>query len=293
MSLCPSRRVVLVAGAALAACASRADPDLLAPLEAESGGRVGVFALDLSSGRSLGHRADERFAMCSTFKFILGGLVLARVDAGEERLDRLVRYGPEDLVSYSPATEPNAGAGVMSVGDLCAATIGVSDNTAANLLLATLGGPEGFTARLRRFGDATTRLDRLEPALNENAPGDLRDTSTPRALVETLRVFAFTDALSSGSRETLKDWMRQASTGLKRLRAGMPQRWDAGDKTGTSSNAQSNDVAFAVAPEGVSHGPLLIASLLNIPRPIGASADALHARIASIASATLIEGSRT
>ncbi len=262
---------------------SGASTDSFTHIEARTGGRIGVAALDMETGRMLGHRLDERFAMCSTFKWLLAGLILQRVEQGEEQLNRRISYTADDLVSYSPVTENAVDEG-MIVSELCAATVGTSDNTAANLLIASLGGPSGVTARIRALGDAVTRLDRLEPQLNENAPGDPRDTSTPAAMIQTMRRVLFGDVLTRPSRRVLQRWMIEASTGLDRLRAGLPEGWIAGDKTGTSSNYQNNDVAFALPPPGRDRGPIIIVSYLNIAKPINTESDALHAEIARVVS---------
>ena len=148
---------------------AQTSPDAFFRIEKESGGRLGVAALDTRDGRRLGHRADERFPMCSTFKLLAAGAVLARVDAGKERLDRLVRYSAADILSYAPVTKEKIANG-MTVGELCEAAITLSDNTAANLLLASLGGPQEITTFARALGDAITRLDRTEPTLNEAMP---------------------------------------------------------------------------------------------------------------------------
>jgi beta-lactamase class A len=179
--------VVLGRGAAAPQETVPAPSDRLAAIEAETGGRLGVAALDSESGRRIEYRASERFAMCSTFKLLLAAAVLARVDAGHESLERRLAYGPADLLDYAPVTKARVAEGGLPVGALCAAAAGVSDNTAANLLLATLGGPEGLTRYARELGDGVTRLDRTEPALNMNAPGDPRDTTTPAAMVANLQ----------------------------------------------------------------------------------------------------------
>ena len=111
----------------------------LAEIERRHGGRLGVFAVDTGSGRTLSYRADERFLMCSTFKGLLAAQVLARVDAGKESLSRLVHYTEQDLIFTSPVTKANVAQGVMSVGALCQAIVEVSDNTAAILVDARRG----------------------------------------------------------------------------------------------------------------------------------------------------------
>jgi len=214
----------------------------LTALETKHGGRLGVAALD-AGGKHLGHRANERFAMCSTFKLLLAAAVLARVDAGKESLERRVPYTEADLLSYAPITRKHVAEGAMTVGDLCAVTIQYSDNTAANLLFPIVDGPEGLTRWLRALGDEATRLDRVEPDLNTNLPNDPRDTTTPGAMVATMRKLLAGDALSEGSREQLARWLIGNTTGDARLRAGFDPAWTVGDKTGTGERGAANDVA--------------------------------------------------
>jgi beta-lactamase class A len=161
-----SRRALLI-GTLLAAPAFAQDAETrLATLERANGGRLGVAALDLGTGRRISHRADERFALCSTFKFLAASLVLARVDRGQEKLDRRIAFTAKDLVSYSPVTKEHTGAG-LTLAEICEAAITLSDNTAANLMLASFGGPPALTAYARALGDDLTRLDRIETDLNE------------------------------------------------------------------------------------------------------------------------------
>lgn len=230
-----------------------------APIEAGVGGRLGVATLDTATAERLTHRADERFPMCSTFKWLLAAQVLARVDAGEEALDRVVRFGPAEVLEYAPVAREHVETGELTVSDLCAAAVQVSDNTAANLLLATVGGPDGFTTFLRTLGDRVTRLDRREPELNEAAPGDPRDTTTPAAMLEDLRTVLLGDVLSPASRELLVGWLVTSTTGRTRLRAGLPADWRVGDKTGTCGRGYANDVAIAWPP---GRPPILIAAYL-------------------------------
>lgn len=265
----PTRRHVLLAvSAAVVACARPArappagarSPDDLAEIEHAAGGRAGVYALDTASGRDLAHRPDERFAMCSTFKWFLAAALLARADAGEIALAAPVPYGPGDLVDHAPTTTANVARGAMPAEDLARATIANSDNTAANLLLARVGGPAGLTELARRLGDPVTRFDRIEPALNENAPGDPRDTTSPRAMVGLLRAVLCGGALSPAARDRLLGWMIGCETGRDRLRAGLPAGWTVGDKTGTGDRGALNDVAIAFPP---ARPPILIAAYLS------------------------------
>ncbi len=235
-------------------------PLSFAAIEARVGGRLGVFAVDTGSGRQLTHRPDERFAMCSTFKWTLAAAVLARVDAGELSLEDRVGYGPSDLLEYAPTTREHVAAGFMTVDALARAAVTVSDNTAANLLLARIGGPIGLTRFVRLLGDLVTRFDRDEPSLNDNEPGDPRDTTSPRAMVGLMRKVLCADALSAAGRERLLHWLRACETGKDRLRAGLPDGWVGGDKTGTGRRGAVNDVAIAVPPGRAS---ILVAAYLS------------------------------
>lgn len=214
-----------------------------AALEQATGCRLGVGVIDTHTGMQYGYRQDERFPMCSTFKTLASGFVLHRVDQGQERLDRRVRFSSKDLVDYSPGTEKHAGGEGMTVSDICAVMTTLSDNTAANLMLASFGGPAGLTAWLRSIGDKTTRLDRNEPSLNSAIPGDPRDTTTPAAMAATLRALALGSVLSAASREQFVAWLVGNRTGDTRLRAGVPAGWTVGDKTGTGTHGTHNDIA--------------------------------------------------
>ena len=236
---------------------SRADTTAFDDLEHDKGGRIGVYAVDLQTGMSVGHRADERFLTCSTVKTPLVAFTLRRVDLGLESLDRSISYGQADLLEYAPKTRANLARGAMTVRELCEAAITVSDNTAANLLFKACGGPLELDAFLRGIGDTTSHFDRIEPDLNySDGPGDTRDTSTPRAMVGNLQKLLLGDALSQASRELLRTWHLATSTGPNRLRAGLPAAWKLAHKTGTSTGAATNDIGVAFPPD---RAPLIIA----------------------------------
>lgn len=256
----------------------------IAAIEEQIGGRIGVMARDTGSGEALEWRADERFAMCSTFKWILAAMMLSRAERGELPLDDRVEYGEADLLDYAPATREHVQRGSMSVGELCRAAVVVSDNTAANLLLGLVGGPDGLTAFLRQNGDSVTRLDRYEPALNTNLPGDERDTTTPRAMLATMQRLLLEDVLSPGSRKRLNGWLVETATGRARLRAGLPGGWTVGDKTGTGANGAANDVAIAWPP---GRPPILIVSYLSGSDAAAQALNGAHARIAATVAKTL------
>lgn len=249
--------LTLPAGALASSGTEEAVTRQLEELEKLTGGRLGVSVLDTETNISFGHRETERFAMCSTFKALAAAHALARVDRGEEALDRRITFGKDVLLPHSPVTEKRIGGKGMTVAELCEAAITISDNAAANLLLESFGGPAGLTSWLRSIGDETTRLDRMEPELNEAEFGDPRDTTTPAAMLETLGKLAFGSVLSETSRQQLIGWMVANRTGDARLRAGLPKDWRIGDKTGTSTTGAVSDIGFAW-PEG--RQPILIAA---------------------------------
>ena len=252
------RRWLLAMGlAALGPAAPRAATPVrphppFAALERRTGGRLGVVVLDTDSGAAIGHRPDERFGMCSTFKLPLAAVVLRQIEVGALRADQWVPYTRADLLAHAPVTRDQVDRGGMTVSALAEAAQLTSDNTAANLLLGLLGGPAGFTARLREAGDDVTRLDRLEPEMNRVVAGDPRDTTTAAAMARTVARQLTGDGLGRASRERLIGWMVETRTGLKRLRAGLPPSWRAGDKTGTGMAPgmadKYNDVAITWPP---------------------------------------------
>ncbi len=271
--------------AGMAGAASGGTPqEQLAELEARHKGRIGVAIHNLATNARLGHRADERFLMCSTFKALLAGHILARVDRKEEALDRRIVVKKSDLIDWAPVVEKRVGGKGITIAELCEATITLSDNAAANLLLGASGGPKAVTAFLRGLGDDITRLDRTEPTLNyHETPDDERDTTTPVAMTETLRKLIFTDALSPRSKAQLAAWLVMNKTGDTRLRAGFSADWMTGDKTGTNGDkaGNANDVAVAWSPN---RGAIVVSAFVEMPDISGDERNALIAEIGRIAA---------
>jgi beta-lactamase class A len=250
-----------------------------AKIEIDGGGRLGVAVLDTHSGASAGYRADERFPMCSTYKILVAAATLARVDAGEEQLARRIRYEASEVLSYAPITKEHVGGDGMSIAELCEAAVTVSDNTAANLILASLGGPAALTRYVRTLGDEFTRLDRVEPDLNEASPDDPRDTTTPASMAKNLQALAAGAALSAPSRDLLNGWLVACKTGDAKIRAGLPKTWRVGDKTGSGGYGSTNDVAVVWPVEGP---PVAVAAYLT---GTTASGEARNAALASVGRA--------
>ena len=266
MSHFSTRRSILLSAAALpllSACAaiggqanaSASARQQLNAIENSLDGRLGLFALDTASGQRLAYRADERFPMCSTFKLLLVSAMLKMSTQQPGLMQQVLSYRQSDLVDYSPITERHVGVG-MSVAKLCAAALQYSDNTAANLLIAQLGGPAAVTAFARSIGDQQFRLDRWETDLNTAIPGDQRDTSTPESMGRSLQRLALGDALPSAQREQLCVWLRGNTTGAARIKAGIPASWTIGDKTGGGHYGTANDIAVLWPPH---RSPVILA----------------------------------
>lgn len=278
-------RAAVPAAAGTATSAAIAGAVDFAALETASGGRLGVTVLDTGSGRRLGgHRQDERFPMCSTFKSMLVAHVLSLADAGRLSLDTRVPITERDLLSYAPVARRHVGKD-LSVRDLCRGTLTTSDNTAANLLLGVNGGPAALTAFLRAQGDPVTRNDRYEPDMNRFAQGDPRDTTSPAAMAASLARFAVGDGLLPPSRLQFADWLVDNQTGDACLRAGLGPRWRVGDKTGSNGEDTRNDIAVLWPRAGGT--PWVITAYLQ-----GASVDeaqraAVLARVGALADALI------
>ncbi|MER5850784.1 class A beta-lactamase [Streptomyces sp. NPDC002012] len=249
--------------------------------------RLGVYALDTGSGRTVTHRPDERFAYASTCKALLAAAMLDKHSL--RQMDRLVRYGRDDLISNSPIAEKHVATG-LTLRELCDAAVRYSDNAAANLLFHELGGPRGLQDALRALGDDVTRCDRYEADLSEAAPGDLRDTSTPRALATDLKAYVLGTTLPADKRAVLTDWLKRNTTGDNTIRAGAPDGWQVGDKTGTGGYGTRNDIAI-VWPPGAA--PVALAVLSRRDTKNAERDDALIARAAEVALEAIARGSHS
>ncbi|WP_255637818.1 class A beta-lactamase [Amycolatopsis sp. DSM 110486] len=288
--------VAAVAVVALAGCGAPPAPQALPPaappatsasptvsnhdfedLERSFGARLGVYVVDTGSGHEVAYRADERFAYASTHKVFSAAAVLQKV--GMAGLDRVIKYGPADVVADSPITQKHAGAG-MTLSAIMDAALRYSDNTGGNMLFRELGGPAALSTWLRSIGDTTTHVDRIEPTLNETAPGDLRDTTTPRAWARSLRTVVLGDTLPAPLRTVLTNTMRASTTGTHLVRAGVPAGWQVADKSGTADHGTRNDIAIAW-PLG--RAPIVFVVFSDRPAADAPTDDALVARAAAAA----------
>jgi len=292
-----TRRDVIAGAAALAgfgflgATGARAGlPDTLGQelqrIELESGGRLGVAVLDTGTGTRVEHRGDERFPMCSTFKLLASAAVLKRVDGSQEKLDRRIVFSAKDIVANSPITEKHVGGAGMTLAEICESAMTVSDNTAGNLILASLGGPKGITDYARSLGDTMTRLDRFETELNEALPSDPRDTTTPLSMLGNVQKLVLGEALSASSKDQLTKWLLANKTGDTRVRAGLPAGWRTGDKTGSGDRGTTNDIGVLWPAEGA---PIVVTIYLT---GTPASAEKRNATLAAVGRALTAQGQR-
>ncbi|MEC1270745.1 class A beta-lactamase [Bacillus vallismortis] len=226
-------------------------------LEKKFDAKLGVYAIDTGTNKTISYRSNERFAYASTYKVLAAAAVLKKNTI--EKLNEVIHYSKDDLVTYSPITEKHVDTG-MSLKEIAEAAIRYSDNTAGNILLQQLGGPKGFEKSLKQIGDHVTKANRFETDLNSAIPGDIRDTSTAKALATDLKAFTVDNNLTPDKRTILTDWMRGNATGDELIRAGAPIGWEVGDKSGAGSYGTRNDIAIVWPPH---RAPIVVAILSN------------------------------
>jgi beta-lactamase class A len=266
MDMCPIDRRRLIAGLPLL---TAADPDRFAALrrtigqiERSAGGPIGIALLDTHTGQRFRHRANERRPLCSTFKLLLAARLLWGADKGEWAMGERLAVTRADMLFNAPFTEQRIG-GSASLLELAEAMTVVSDNPAANLGLARAGGPAALTRWLREIGDQTTRLDRNEPEMNNETPGDPRDTTTPAAMLATSRALVDGRILSPAARQTLFGWMQASRTADTMIRAALPPGWQEANKTGAGS-WHARNIVSVITPPG--RKPIWVAAYLFAAR---------------------------
>ncbi len=237
----------------------------LSQLEKSSGGRLGVAAINTGNNQRIEYRGEERFPMCSTSKFMVAAAILNKSGTDSKLLETNLRYTAQDVESsgYAPIAAKHLSTG-MTVGAMCQAALNYSDNLAMNMLLQKLGGPKSVTAYARSIGDNSYRLDRHEPELNSAIPGDLRDTTTPLAMQNSLQTLVLGNSLAPLQRQQLQNWLKNNTTGSQRISAGVPKNWLVGDKTGTGKYGTSNDVGV-IWPTGAQ--PIVLAIYFTQNKP--------------------------
>lgn len=213
----------------------------LMELEASANGRLGVSVLNTANNERIEYRAEERFPMQSTFKVMVVAAVLKQSMNDDQLVQKKISYTKQDIATWSPVTEKHISKG-MTISELCAAAIMYSDNTAVNLLIKELGGPNEVIAFARSIGDSTYSLER-KPEEFAAVPADINYTSTPAAMEKSLKKIIVGDVLGTKQKEQLLYWMKENTTGDLRIRAGVPKGWVVADKTGSGDYRITNDIA--------------------------------------------------
>ncbi|MDW7617469.1 class A beta-lactamase [Peribacillus simplex] len=245
-------------------------------LEKEYDARLGVYAIDTGTKETVEFRENERFAYASTFKALAAAVLLKQNPISV--LEEIRTFTNEDIITYSPITEDFVNKG-MSLGKIAEAAMQYSDNTAGNLLFEELGGPDGFEKALRESGDTITMANRIEPDLNEAIPGESRDTSTPKALATTLEVFGISEYLPADKQEIFTNWLKGNTTGDSLIRAGVPESWEVGDKSGAGGYGTRNDIAIVWPPN---REPIIIAIMSSRNEENASFNDKLIAKAAKV-----------
>lgn len=250
------RRQFIVAMPLLASAPTAAAADrfhglrrVIAGIEREAGGPIGIALYDSGSGARFEHRATTRFPLCSTFKLLLAARLLDGADRGEWAMGDRLPVRDSDMLNPAPFTRPRIGS-TASLAELAEAMVIVSDNPAANIALGRIGGPAALTRWLRQRGDRVSRLDRFEPELNNETPGDPRDTTTPAAMLATCRKILSGGMLMPAAAAQLMVWMTASRTADTMIRAALPAGWAEANKTGAGSWRARNIVSVITPPNG-------------------------------------------
>ncbi|MCZ4388818.1 CARB family carbenicillin-hydrolyzing class A beta-lactamase [Vibrio alginolyticus] len=215
-------------------CASQLNEDI-SLLEQQTSSRIGVSVWDTQADERWDYRGDERFPLMSTFKTLACAKMLSDMDSGKLSKNATAKVDERSIVVWSPVMDKLAGQNTR-IEHACEAAMLMSDNTAANLVLNEIGGPKAVTMFLRTIGDKATRLDRIEPRLNEATPGDSRDTTTPNTILNTLRTLVEGETLSYESRVQLKIWMQDNKVSDSLMRSVLPTGWSIADRSGAGGH---------------------------------------------------------
>ncbi|MBS9880253.1 CARB family carbenicillin-hydrolyzing class A beta-lactamase [Vibrio sp. 665] len=231
------KKLILLAGLMVCSTLSYASQlnEDISLLEQQTSSRIGVSVWDTQADERWDYRGDERFPLMSTFKTLACAKMLSDMDSGKLSKNATAKVDERSIVVWSPVMDKLAGQNTR-IEHACEAAMLMSDNTAANLVLNEIGGPKAVTMFLRTIGDKATRLDRIEPRLNEATPGDSRDTTTPNAILNTLRTLVEGETLSYESRVQLKIWMQDNKVSDSLMRSVLPTGWSIADRSGAGGH---------------------------------------------------------
>jgi beta-lactamase class A len=227
-------------------------------IERAAGGPIGLALIDTATGARFMHRADQRFPLCSTFKLLLAARLLHGAQTGLWAMADRLAITRADMLNNAPFSQTRIG-GSASLLEMAEAMVVLSDNPAANLALARVGGPAAMTAWLRSIGDRITRIDRNEPEMNNEVPGDPRDTTTPATMLATCRRLLTAGPLNAANRAQLLAWMAASRTADTMIRAALPPGWQEANKTGAGS-WRARNIVSVITPPG--RKPIWVAAYL-------------------------------
>ncbi|MBS0236159.1 MAG: class A beta-lactamase [Proteobacteria bacterium] len=263
----------------------------MAALEVQSHSQIGLSAVNMETGKKLEWRADERFKMASTVKLPIAVSVLHLIETHKLTLDKMIRIEPYELVPGSGKmgyflTKPGL---ELSIYNLLEPMIAISDNTASDILLAEVGGPQAVRQYLYNNGLTDIWIDRtilqlfldssgltyipsqkqrslqdwkkrfdavpdeVELRIAERLHGDTRDTTTPKAMTALLSQIQEHKILQPREAELLLEIMSHTENKSPRIGKLLPKEAKLMHKTGSWWGAvhnYANDVGIIVTPKG-------------------------------------------
>lgn len=217
----------------------------LQQLERKFNRKLGIYAIDTSSNKVIAHRANERFPFQSTLKFI-GAAALLHQDTKQGLINKKVIIKQKDIVPWAPISSKFLNK-KASLETLAMAAVSFSDNTAINIIVRQLGGLNAINAFARKTANKSFQLNHDEPNLNSD-PSKKFDTATPKDMALSVQNILLGNVLKQQQRMLLLDWMKNNTTGYKRIRAGVPLGWLVADKTGSGRYGIANDVGIIWSP---------------------------------------------
>lgn len=231
----------------LSAVASSNLQDIVKQQEQQIKADIGVALLAEDGKILFNYQGERSFPLNSTHKAFTCAMILEQVDQHQLVLSQKILISPEERVNYSPITQHKT---ELDLATLCSASVSYSDNTAANLIIKQLGGPQAISDNIKERGFRYTHLNRLEPNLNKDNLTKRLDLTTPIEAAQLLRQFVLGDWLSLHSKRQLTQWLLDDQVADELLRATLPKDWKIGDKTGAGSNGSRSIISVFWSPSG-------------------------------------------
>lgn len=261
-----------MAAALSSACRAQSLQEKIGALVAGHRARIGVTVENAGGTERAAIAADALFPMQSVYKFPIALSVLDRVDRGYLSLEKRIAVSRSELRpgTWSPLRDRyRKGKTVfIPLAEIVRTTMSDSDNNGCDILLRLAGGPEKVTAFLRGHGVAGMTVATTERAMHGDWHIQFRNSSTPAAATQLLRLFQEKKLLKPRTQAFLRNAMKNSRVSAERLRSGLPPETPLIHKTGTSTafyrkqGMTINDMGIVVLPDGepvfvtvfVSHG---------------------------------------